>query len=205
MIASRRSLSKLRLMLLRSGLFCLVALSLTSCGQSPKSQFWDSLALLCGQAFEGEIVSQDADDDAWRAERVVMHVRDCSTSEIRIPLAVGDDRSRTWVFTRDKGTLGLHHIHLHEDGSEDALSGYGGRAPAAGSGSRQDFPADEATKALFDREGIPVSITNVWASEVRPADAIFAYELSRPGRFFRVEFDTSKLVDPPLPHWGVDD
>jgi hypothetical protein len=192
-------------MLLRSSLFCLFALSLTSCRQSPESQFRDRLALLCGQAFEGAIVSQDAADDAWRAERVVMHVRDCSTSEIRIPLAVGDDRSRTWVLTRDKGTLGLHHIHLHEDGSEDALSGYGGRVLAAGSGSRQDFPADAATKALFDREGIPVSIANVWAIEVRPADAVFAYELARPGRFFRVEFDTSKPVDPPPSHWGADD
>ena len=205
MIASRRSLSRLRLMLMRSSLFCLVALSLTACGPVPQSQFWDRVALLCGQAFEGEIVSQDAADDAWRAERVVMHVRDCSASEIRIPLAVGDDRSRTWVLTRAEGTLGLHHVHLHEDGSEDALSGYGGTAVAAGSGSRQDFPADDATKALFDREGIPVSIANVWAVEVRPADSLFAYELARPGRFFRVEFDTSRPVDPPLPHWGTVD
>ena len=60
MIASRRSLSRLRLMLMRSSLFCLVALSLTACGPVPQSQFWDRLALLCGQAFEGEIVSEDA-------------------------------------------------------------------------------------------------------------------------------------------------
>ena len=191
-------------MLLRSGLFSLVALSLTACGPSPQSQFWDRITLLCGQAFEGTIVSEDAADDAWRAERVVMHVRDCSASEIRIPLAVGDDRSRTWVLTRAGDALGLHHVHLHEDGSVDALSGYGGAAVAAGNGWREDFPADDATKALFDREGIPVSNANVWAIEVRPADSLFAYELARPGRFFRVEFDTSEPVAPPLPHWGSD-
>jgi hypothetical protein len=190
-------------MFLRARLFCLLALPLGGCLQSPETEFWTRLTLLCGQAFEGEIVSQDAVDDAWRAERVVMQVQDCSASAIRIPLAVGDDRSRTWVLTRDKGALGLHHVHLHEDGSEDALSGYGGMAPEAGTASRQNFPADDATKSLFDRQAIPVSKDNVWTIDVSPADSLFAYELVRPGRFFRVEFDTSKPVEPPAPHWGV--
>jgi hypothetical protein len=36
---------------------------------------------------------------------------------------------------------------------------------------------------------------NVWAMEVHPA-RMFAYELRRPGRFFRVEFDLSRPVGP---------
>tara|TARA_R110000868_G_scaffold141962_2_gene358937 strand:+ start:4168 stop:4746 length:579 start_codon:yes stop_codon:yes gene_type:complete len=190
---------------IRTRFLCLLALPLGGCLQSPEADFWNSLTLLCGQAFEGEIVSDDAADDAWRAERVVMHMRDCSASEIRIPLAVGDDLSRTWVLTRDKATMGLHHLHLHEDGSEDALTGYGGIATEDGSGTRQTFPADETTKALFDREGIPVSNANVWAIEVDPSESLFTYELARPGRFFRVEFDTSNPVPPPPQHWGAAD
>jgi len=31
---------------------------------------------------------------------------------------------------------------------------------------------------------------------------MFAYELSRPGRLFRVEFDLTVSVPPPPPPWG---
>ena len=63
--------------------------------------------------------------------------------------------------------------------------------------ARQNFPADEATQALFDEAGIPESKANIWAVEVRPAHTLFAYELERPGRFFRLEFNTAKPVTPP--------
>ncbi len=194
-----RSQSRLRLMLLRSCLGGLAALSVSSCIPSPEAEFWKRVSVLCGQAFEGKVVSEDAADDDWRSERIVMHVRDCSKSEIRIPLSVGEDRSRTWVLTRGPDGLGLHHEHRHADGSLDAVTGYGGTAADYSSGSRQNFPADEATKTLFDQEGIPVSKDNIWAIEVRPAHTLFAYELERPGRFFRLEFETSKPVMQPEP------
>lgn len=50
--------------------------------------------------------------------------------------------------------------------------------------------------------GRVVSITNVWAREIAPG-AVFAYELRRPGRFLRVEFDLSRPVAPPPPPWGA--
>jgi hypothetical protein len=192
-----RSQSRLRPMLLRSCLGGLAALSVSSCIPSPEAEFWGRVSSLCGEAYEGEIVSEDAADDGWRSERIVMHVRDCSKSEIRIPLSVGEDRSRTWVLTRGKGGLALHHEHRHADGSLDAVTGYGGTAADYSSGSRQNFPADAATQALFDQEGIPESKANIWAVEVRPAHTLFAYELERPGRFFRLEFDTGNPVTPP--------
>ncbi|HYH95035.1 hypothetical protein, partial [Hyalangium sp.] len=124
-----------------------------------------------------------------------MHVRDCSASEIRIPFAVGEDRSRTWVVTRTATGLRLKHDHRHEDGSEDTRSQYGGDTRAAGTESRQEFPADDFSKALFQKEGIPASVDNVWALELQP-EQLFAYELRRPSRFFRVEFDLSRPAGP---------
>jgi hypothetical protein len=55
---------------------------------------------------------------------------------------------------------------------------------------------------LFVRENIPQSVTNVWAVEVQPGRT-FAYELRRPGRHFRVEFDLTRPVAPPPPPWGA--
>ena len=85
---------------------------------------------------------------------------------------------------------------------------YGGDTDEAGSARAQDFPVDAESIALFTREGLDVSLTNVWRVEVDPAsasDAAFAYQLTRandPTRLFRVEFDASDPVSPPPPAWG---
>ena len=52
------------------------------------------------------------------------------------------------------------------------------------------------------RPDASVSTTNVWAMEHLPGK-LFAYELKRPGRFLRVEFDLSKEVAAPAAPWGV--
>ena len=168
----------------------------------PQDAFFASLSALCGRAFEGRIISPPVDADRdFAGRRLIMHVRDCRQDEIRIPFRVGDDRSRTWVIRRranrpEVSALSLHHQHLHADGSEDRLSNYGGAAIADGTAIRQEFPVDSATRQLFERANIPQSMTNVWALEIVPG-ARFAYELRRPGRFFRVEFDLARPVAPP--------
>ena len=154
----------------------------------PQQAFFQRLLSLCGQTLEGRVASPAVPADAdFAGKRLVMHVRDCSPQEIRIPFHVGDDRSRTWVVTRTSSGLRLKHDHRHEDGSEDKLSQYGGDTISPGTASRQEFPADAFSRELFVRSNIPQSIPNVWAIEVEPG-LFFAYELRRPGRFFRVEF-----------------
>ncbi|MEZ5986454.1 MAG: hypothetical protein R3B94_10945 [Hyphomonas sp.] len=191
---------------MRALLFMAATLFVTACSQPTlqESEFMHRLNALCGKAFEGRIVSEDLQDDPWRAQRIVMHVRSCTKNEVRIPLHVGEDRSRVWVIHREGDRLALRHEHRHANGILDVLTGYGGARDDRFSGSRLNFPADEATKALFDVLGIPQSKENVWAVEVRPSHSLFAYELERPGRFFRVEFDTSKPVDPPPAPWGAE-
>ncbi|MGA9580807.1 MAG: hypothetical protein WBR13_02425 [Allosphingosinicella sp.] len=171
--------------------------------ESPRDRFFAGLASLCGKAFEGRIASPPVEaDSAFAGKRLVMHVRSCAKDEIRIPFHVGEDRSRTWVVSRTGAGLRLKHDHRHSDGSEDKLTRYGGDTLGEGTERRQEFPADAFSRAMFVRENIPVSSTNVWAME---ADGrTFAYELRRPERFFRVEFDLSKPVAPPPPPWGAE-
>ncbi len=168
---------------------------------NPQDQFFSRLSTLCGKAFEGRITSPTVEADASFAGRLVMHVRDCSENEIRIPFHVGANRSRTWVITRTGSGLRLKHDHRHEDGSEDKLTQYGGDTMSEGTAARQEFPADRESKELFTSQNIPVSVANVWAMEAEPGRA-FAYELRRPGRFFRVEFDLRRPVAAPPPAWG---
>ncbi len=170
--------------------------------EAPQDRFFASLASLCGKAFEGRIASPPvAADSAFAGKRLVMHVRGCTHGEIRIPFHVGEDRSRTWVVTRTAAGVRLKHDHRHADGSEDKLTQYGGDTVGEGASRRQEFPADDFSRALFVRETIPASTANVWAMEVGPGMK-FAYELRRPGRFFRVEFDLARPVAAPPPPWG---
>ena len=69
----------------------------------PQAQFWNALRALCGQAFAGKIVENvggGEGPDPFEGKALRMHVRSCSEDEIRLPFHVGEDRSRTWVFTR---------------------------------------------------------------------------------------------------------
>ncbi|MEE4351016.1 MAG: hypothetical protein V2J26_12380 [Pacificimonas sp.] len=185
-------------------------------------EFLSTLSALCGLAFAGEVeVDREADgtpadpNSPWTTQPVVMHVRDCSYDAVRIPLHVGEDRSRTWVLTRtDAGGLRLKHDHRHEDGSEDAVTQYGGDTVAgpiarpsvsAATAIRQEFPVGAFSVALFQREGLSASTENVWAMEIILGET-FVYELARPsGRLFRVRFDLTNPVPTPPPVWGYDD
>lgn len=194
------------------------ALPLAACATAPatadpQAAFWHALASHCGKAYAGRLVSDEEPDAAMRGAEMAMHVRECSASEIKVPFHVRQadgtwNRSRTWVFTRTADGLRLKHDHRHEDGSPDAVTMYGGDTAAPGTARAQDFPVDAESVALFRREGLDASVTNVWRVEVDPAGAPgarFAYQLTREvptPRLFRVEFDLTRPIPPPPAPWG---
>jgi hypothetical protein len=185
-----------------------LALALAACASSsapasPQDQFFGNLRALCGQSFAGRVVTTDAADANFASQPLVMQVRECSDDEIRVPFLVGENRSRTWVITRTGAGLRLKHDHRHEDGTEDTLTQYGGDTVSEGTAERQEFPADDFSKTLFTQNNIPASVANVWAIEVH-GRRTFAYELRRPNRHFRVEFDLTAPVAAPPPPWGAD-
>lgn len=159
--------------------------------------FLSSLRSHCGKAYEGQIVNPQPSDSAMVGQRLVMHVRGCGDT-VRVPFHVGNDRSRTWVFTQTASGVRLKHDHRHEDGSEDRVTQYGGDALPTGTASRMEFAAD-----AFTAELIPAARTNVWTVEVLPQT--FSYQLRREGtdRRFRVDFDLSRPVPAPPAPWGA--
>lgn len=170
-------------------------------GPAPADAFMSRIADHCGKAYAGRLASTDEADADFAGQSMVMHVRECSDSEIRIPFHVGDDYSRTWVLSRTEDGLRLKHDHRHEDGSEDDVTQYGGDSSII-TETRVEFPVDQFSIDMFEREGLTASVTNVWALEA--SDDMFAYELAREGRFFRVEFDlTTPVATPPAP-WGAE-
>ena len=186
---------------------------------SPQQAFWQALSSHCGKAYAGGLASTDARDADWAGKRMVAHWAACDEARVAIAFHVADpeapagwNRSRTWIVTREgEGAatrFTLKHDHRHDDGEADAVTFYGGTSADAGSALAQDFPVDGESVALFTREGLDASLTNVWRVEVDPAtqaDARFVYQLTRrndPTRLFRVEFDASTPITAPPAAWG---
>ncbi|MGB0908626.1 MAG: hypothetical protein ACPGVT_14145 [Maricaulaceae bacterium] len=169
------------------------ACSSAPAADGPQDEFFAALKTFCGQTHTGKVTSEDEADADWRKEVLVVGPVSCEKNEIRMPLAVGANTSRTWIVTRGDSSLTLKHDHRHDDGSPDAVTNYGGTTASVGTAERQEFPVDEFSIDLFKREGLAASVTNTWAFEAMPGERL-AYELSRPPvdgkrRFFRAEFD----------------
>ncbi|MEP1383951.1 MAG: hypothetical protein ABJJ44_02205 [Paraglaciecola sp.] len=164
--------------------------------------FFSNIAEHCGKAFEGKVTVDNQPSAAFDA-KLVMFVRYCDDVELQIPFYVGDNASRTWIIKKTGSGLSLKHDHRHKDGSYDPVTMYGGHTLDAGFEQIQSFPADQYSKELFAKLGLPQSITNVWQMYIYPDT--FSYRLVREGREFRVDFDLTQPITAPKAPWGYTD
>lgn len=177
-------------------LFVLTTLFSAAQTQTGAEEFWKKLQPLCGKSFEGNI-TEAPENDSFRGKKLVMQIKSCESNQIRIPFYVGEDKSRTWVLTYEKGLITLKHDHRHEDGSPDTVTQYGGTSPNTGLSGIQIFPADQQTSDL-----LPNASTNVWW--ITLDEKTFTYNLRRLGteRVFSVSFDLSKPLECSDSPWG---
>lgn len=177
-------------------LFALSVL-LLSCGKSQTTQqlsaqnaFFEMVSALCGQTFLGKGTYPEDESHEMIGVEIRLIIESCTESELRMPLHVGADKSRTWIITKtDKGLL-LKHDHRYPDGRPHRLTNYGGFANDEGSAYRQYFEADQDTEAL-----LPEAATNVWMMDINLADQVFTYYLERhQAPRYRAEIDLSKPV-----------
>ena len=164
--------------------------------------FFTSIAKHCSKAFEGKVVFDNDPSPAFD-NRLIMHVRKCSDTQLQIPFHVGDNASRTWIITKTGSGLNLKHDHRKQDGSDDPLTMYGGHTEDAGFDQAQSFPADQYSKELFTAMGIPQSNGNTWQMFIY--ENKFTYRMVREGREFRVDFDLTKPIQTPAAPWGYAD
>ncbi len=156
--------------------------------QNPHHDFINNLREFCGKQYSGTAVFPEGDKNPFKGEVLKIFVASCSEKELRIPFQVGENKSRTWVLTRDEKGLLLKHDHRHDDGSPDAITLYGGYASTSGTALEQSFPADEYTANL-----IPAAATNEWSLVLNTEKKTLSYILKRDGQLrFHATFDLSK-------------
>src|SRR5690606_23117567 len=97
----------------------------------PRDAFMATLQGMCGQRFEGA-QSYAIDPNNEFANKSISTEVVCTADAVRMPVQVGEDRSRTWIFTRPAAGLELRHDHRHPDGTPDRVTMYGGMAKQGG-------------------------------------------------------------------------
>ncbi len=153
---------------------------------SLEDSFWNSLAMQCDSIFKGLSSYPSDAEDSFFGKELVANFNNCTDTQIQIPFHVGDNTSRTWIFSRlENGKIQLKHQHLHDDGSVDEVSNYGGTSDGGEVITKQGitnihvhFPADDFTKQL-----LPEASTNVWTIELisdkNTAQDVMTYNLYR--------------------------
>jgi hypothetical protein len=178
------------------------ALWLTACAETPAvtplSDFHHSVQSLCGQSFQGQVISQDAADESWRKEVLTLGPIKCvSDNMTSMALDVGADKSRVWSLEMmEQGqALEFKHAHTLTDGSPDPVTNYGGMASGDSTSTRVVFPVDQESIDNFRENGLDASVTNVWSFTLAPAETL-TYELRRENREFIAVFDLSEPLLP---------
>lgn len=177
-------------------LFFISSFSLLSQEISESQKFWNTLKSLCGNAYEGKL-ELPKEDKQFGGKKLLIHIKSCSDNVIKVPLFVGEDKSRVWIFTYKNNRIELKHQHSHADGTQDKITMYGGTATNDGQAIIQVFPADEATKNM-----LPQASTNIWWVSVNNTE--LTYNLRRLGTdtVFKIVMDLTKQVKTPSDPWG---
>ncbi|MDX2413343.1 MAG: hypothetical protein QNK16_12855, partial [Woeseiaceae bacterium] len=51
--------------------------------------FFSAISELCGKAYSGTVTVDNADSDSFANKKLIMHVRRCDETQLRIPFHVG--------------------------------------------------------------------------------------------------------------------
>ncbi|OKY26439.1 hypothetical protein [Thalassotalea sp. PP2-459] len=170
---------------------------------STQDAYFEHIKKHCGKAYQGKVTVDNANGSSFSNKKLVMHVRKCTDRQLQIPFHVGNDASRTWILTKTGSGISLKHDHRQADGTYDKSTMYGGHTLDAGWERVQSFPADQYSKEMFVKHGIPQSNGNTWQMFIYPEK--FTYRMIREGREFRVDFDLTKPITPPGAPWGYSD
>lgn len=158
----------------------LAACLLAGCAATPapldtRDGFMATLQGMCGRRFEGALAYALDPKNDFAGKKISTQVVCTSTSTvIRMPVLVGEDSSRTWIFTRTAAGLELRHDHRHPDGTPDAVTMYGGMAREGGTARSQSFLADAHTARI-----VPGAETNVWTVSLSEDGQVLRYRLER--------------------------
>ncbi len=155
--------------------FCLASPGRCQATLDPASEaFFQRIRQMDGRTLTGTTAHPTDPDHDMVGKPLVLRVKVLSADEVRIPFAVGEDTSRTWVLKRTPQGLLFKHDHRLPDGSPDPVTNYGGLAVPGLMSGVQLFPADAETARM-----LPEAVSNVWCLQLSPDGKTLVYSLER--------------------------
>ena len=163
--------------------------------------WFTAMSQQCGNAYPGKLtLAPPGDDMLTGTEMLVVHFRECSDSLLKAPFHIEIEadnswnRSRTWIFTHHGNNIELRHDHRKPDGSDDAVTMYGGFTIDEGSAVTQIFKSVPRSEETGQFRG--------WRIEIEPGIR-YTYGTVRDSLWsWRIDFDLSEAIEPPPPPWG---
>ena len=168
--------------------------------ESNQDKFFDSINAHCGNAFSGS-VEDSSNSTAYNGRKFVLHIRDCSDTQIKMPLHIDDNSSRILVLTKSDGSIKLQHDHRHADGSSDALTLYGGYSSADTTDNVTNFPESAESIAITKAYAPTRTYPSVWSIILSSED--ITYQVVRPGRTIKTKFKFTDTVAHPPKAWDL--
>lgn len=159
-------------------------------------KFWKQLEKHCGKAYKGKVATAPVPED-FQLQELQIHFKACGEGQIKIPLIVGENRSRTWILTLNEQNIQLKHDYRKMDGKPDSVTMYGGTSVNTGFESMQFFPADQETVDMM-----PYSAANIWWISI--TDSTLSYNLRRvnSNELIKLKFDLTEEIEKPAAPWG---
>ena len=180
-------------------LFVFLIFSCKSAGQKtpeeietnePVVEFMENLKSFEGKSFYGKVLFPENPEAPFNADTLFVIFESFTETEARMPFILGNDKSRTWVLTKNENGLLFKHDHRHSDGTPEEITMYGGYADDKGNALFQNFPADEETSTMM-----PETSTNVWTFKFNEEMTEFHYILERHSApRFHVVFDLTTPI-----------
>ena len=153
-------------------------------------KFLENIQSLCGNSFAGEVIFPEEPPRGF-TDPLTVHFLDCEGSSANVPFHVGENKTRTWMFTLTEEGLLFKHDHRNPDGTPDGLTNYGGWAAEDGTAFQQRFPADEETIGF--RDGLR---SHIWVVEFSEDMTTYSYSLYLyENLYFRADFDLTQPLD----------
>ncbi len=168
----------------------------------PFEQFFQQLSLQCGNAYPGKLTLEpEGDDMLTGTELLIVHFRECSDTQLKLPFHIeleasqSWNRSRTWIISKHSEQLELRHDHRTQQGDDDKVTMYGGFSVGAGTVISQQFQSLDRTAESGYFRG--------WRIEIEPG-VRYTYGTVRGDAWsWRIDFDLSQpLAQSPSAPWG---
>ncbi len=180
-------------------LIALVLFTAASCMRTPVTQnisnpandaFYRSLESMQGRRIAGQTIYPESKSALFAEQPIFLEVINCTKSEMRIPIYIGEKVYRTLIVERTPTGFFLKHENRKVDGRAHQINLYGGHTKGNGTAYMQFFPADTYTKNLMS-----LSAPSVWTLAFSSDYSTFSYLVESNGKLeMQIDFNLQEYL-----------